>query len=174
MMIRRPSPALSIFTLVLASLCSLPAIANSDTIVVRQFENLGMERCLEQWKEINRFLAESTRAVGAHSIWHKEQPDERMANAVMELDYPDGSSVSVSAVSPTIGGGCDYTMVRVAPSPKHCVSLANEMADDRVRTFTRRVLHAERGGSNRYFLPSPDGDQCIQIIVETVYMPAGD
>jgi len=150
--------------------------AGSDELVGNQMRNAGVERCIEQWDRVGRFLAKNTRSLGSHTTHQTDDPDGRMANAVVEENFSDGSILAVSSISPTVGGGCDVTLVRINTTADHCFTRASQIEGGQVEgTLTQRVLRVSQpGATTSYMLPSIGGEDCTMVSVETMYVPMDD
>lgn len=151
---------------------SQPIMADTSVVTVNQMKNFGVQRCIQQWQDINAFLSDGIRTLGSHAITNANAPDDRMAAAVLELDFSDQSVISIVSVSPTVGGGCDYTMTRIFQSEQHCASDAMESEGSIQGTLTRRVIRTQNDYASRYHVPTLDGEQCIRVTVENGFVPA--
>jgi len=166
------------FAVVVAGFTLATGVIHADTgdLVGNQMRNAGVERCIEQWDRVGRFLAKNTRSLGSHTTHQTDDPDGRMANAVVEENFSDGSILAVSSISPTVGGGCDVTLVRINTTADHCFTRASEIEGGQVEgTLTQRVLRVSQpGATTSYMLPSVSGEDCTMVSVETMYLPMDD
>lgn len=165
---------ITIRSLLLLAFCfsALVALAaENQPNLVHGAKKAGVESCLEQWQAAGVFLENNTTSFGWNLTWNRHDTSGRMVTAITESAFSDASVIAAVTIAPTLGGGCDVTIVRIFSTDVHCAVAAAQVEDGAVpQVVSRRTLVVATPGANiSYFNPGGEDGTCVQVNVETLY-----
>lgn len=154
----------------IVTMAAFSTLAHSETVPVKQARQRGIEQCLPVVEKAANFLVEELDHTSL-ATWNGHEPDKRLFNAQVGVQYSDGNSVAVLNVAPTSSGKCDASYTTVFAMPDKSCAVLRETTFKAWKFHSESVgmivLQNESGTLQKILLPSGPG--CVAVTTEVFY-----
>lgn len=140
----------------------VPAISIAAEQVTSYAKESGYSACLSTVSEIENFFA-NDQNYGSWAFLAKENSDDQILNATLELTFTDGAQLIDFTVAPTKDNTCSYVYTRTWYNPKSCMAASKEdfMAKATYKTEINKFTTAFQDSNGAKILLTSVGNGCL-------------
>lgn len=148
------------------ALSLLASNAMAENVSSGQARQAGVSKCLPAIEAVTDTIIGDGNA-GAHSVWHKEDPDSTGFTSAIERNFGNGIVLTNVNVVPTGNGECYVEYQRIANTDASCLATAKGLDDAEYQgEINQEVAILERQGLTVYLIPN--GTRCTVVSKEVI------
>lgn len=159
-----------------AALVLLASNATAENVAFDQARQAGVSKCLPAIEAITDAIVGDGNA-GAHSIWHRDDPDSTGFTSAIERNFDNGTVMTNVNVVPTANGECYVEYQRIAHTENSCLAAAKELEDATYQgELNSEITILEGAGLSVYLIPNEGRCTIVskEVIMDGLEVLTGD